>query len=149
MDNFVQQFTEKGLPFIQGHWELFAGLLVILIVIFIFEKKTKANNAESIDPQTAVEWINRQNAIVIDIRDREAFRKGHIINSESIEPANVVSAITQAEKYRNNPVLIVCAQGLSAMKTAAQLKKEGWDKVAVLKGGIQAWVSADLPLEKK
>ena len=112
----------------------------------------KTNSAAAINPQKAIEWINRQSAHVIDIRDREAFRKGHIINSESIEPANVVTVVTQgkqAEKYKNHPILIVCAAGVSSQKIATELKKEGVENVAILKGGIQAWTSADLPLEKK
>lgn len=148
MENIVKNFMEKGWPFMVSHWELFAALVVVLAAILFFERKTKAESASVLDPQSAVGWINHENAVVIDIRDRDAFRKGHIINSESIEPANVLTAI-KAEKYKDKPILVVCNQGVSSAKTAALLKKEGIEKVATLKGGIQAWKSADLPLEKK
>jgi rhodanese-related sulfurtransferase len=148
MENILNNFMEKGWPFIVNHWELFAALVVVLAVILVFERKAKAEGPSVLDPQSAVGWINHEQAIVIDIRDRDAFRKGHIINSESIQPANVVTAV-KGEKYKDKPILIVCAQGISSAKTAALLKKEGIEKVATLKGGIQAWKSADLPLEKK
>lgn len=149
MESIIQNFKEKGLPFIIVHWELFLALLIVLGIILVFERKAKINSASTLDPQRAIEWINHQHAVIIDIRDREAFRKGHIINSESIEPTNVVSVITQGKQYENKPILIVCAQGVSSAKIASQLKKEGVEKVAILKGGIQSWTSADLPLEKK
>ena len=141
----------QGVPFFIHHWPLFVSLVLLLIVILVFELQAKAKGPAIIDPSTAVEWMNHQSAIVIDIRDKEAFRKGHIIHSQSIEPAHVVSTVTdekQAEKYRDKPILLVCAQGVSAQKTAVLLQKEGIEKVAVLKGGIQAWTAADLPLEK-
>ncbi len=148
----MNNLMTNGWPFIVSHWELFIALFVVLGIILVFERKAKAGSAVALNPQQAVDWMNRQQAIVIDIRDREAFRKGHIINSESMEPANVVSVVTegkQAEKYKDKPILIVCAQGVSAAKTAALLKKAGIEKVAILKGGIQAWTAADLPLDKK
>lgn len=147
IDNYMNQF----LQFLTNHWQLFACLVVILGIILVFELKMQAGNAASISPQTAVDWINHQDAVIIDIRDREAFRKGHIVNSQSIEPANVVMALTtekNTEKNKSKPILVVCTQGISSQKTAALLKKEGFEKVAVLKGGINSWTAADLPLEK-
>lgn len=142
---------EQLLQFFIAHWQLSAALVIILAAISVFEWKIKANGALSITPQMAIEWINRQDAVVVDIRDKESFRKGHIIHSQSIEPNNVVSALTQgkdAKKYKDKPILVVCAKGISAEKTATLLKKEGVAKVAILKGGISSWMAADLPLEK-
>ncbi len=146
MENLFNNFDLATFwPFVMSHSALFAGLVVVLGVILVFEIKAKAGNAKVIDTQMAIEWINRHEAVVIDIRDKEAFRKGHIINAQSVEPAHVLEKL---EFYKNKPLIVVCAQGISAQKTAALLKKEGLEQVAILKGGIQAWVDADLPLEK-
>ncbi len=141
---------EQFLQFATAHWQLFLALLVILGAILVFELKTQADSV-AISPQTAIDWINRQEAVVVDIRSQEAFAKGHIIHSQSILTNDVVAALTQgknANKYKNKPILVVCARGIQAEKTAALLKKEGLEKVAILKGGIEGWIAADLPLEK-
>lgn len=137
--------------FAMSHWQLFGCLVLILVMILVFEIKMKGENAPSLTTQEAIEWINRKDAFVVDIRPQEAFRKGHILNSQSVEPNAVVKMLTEgkgAAKYKGKPILVICTQGIQAQKTAALLKKAGMADVAILKGGINSWISADLPLEK-
>lgn len=138
---------EQFLPFITSHWQLFAALAVILVLILVFETKMKSDNP-AISPQEMVEWINRQNAVVLDIRPQEAFNKGHIVDAVSVEAQHAASILKQ-EKHVDKPIVVVCAKGIQAAKIAQELRKEGAVKVAFLKGGIDAWISADFPLVKK
>jgi len=141
---------EKLVPFIMNHQLLWISLTLIVIAIIIFEIRAKSHAPESISPETAVQRINHQNAVVFDIRNQEAFRKGHIINAESVSADNITKLLTgsSSEKYKDKPVIIVCEQGIQAQKAAALLKKEGIEQVSIIKGGINAWLSANLPLEK-
>lgn len=134
---------EQFLQFAQAHWQLFAALFVIAIAITVFELQSQANSL-AITPQVAVNWINHEQAIVVDIRNQESFAKGHIIGSKSIPSENIATAL----KHKNKPVLIVCTRGSESEKSALVLKKAGVEKVAILKGGIESWVAAELPLEK-
>lgn len=144
--------TGLFLEFIVHHWQLFVALFAVLGLIFWMEWQIKAGGAPAISPQMLVEWMNHQNACVIDIRAPETFQKGYIIHSECMNPLHIVTAITQgkgASKYKDKPIVLVCSQGIQSPKIAASLMKDGIARVAVLKGGINAWIEADLPLEKK
>ena len=56
--------------------------------------------------------------------------------------------VSKLEKSKDKPIIVVCAMGVSAKKTASQLLKAGLEKVTVLKGGMNAWQSASLPVAK-
>lgn len=144
--------TGQLLQFVINHWPLFVALFAVLGLIFWVEWQIKAGNAPAISPQMLVEWMNHQDACVIDIRAPETFQKGYIIHSECMNPLHIITALTQgknASKYKDKPLVLVCSQGIQSPKIAASLVKDGISRVAVLKGGINAWIAADLPLEKK
>ena len=53
------------------------------------------------------------------------------------------------EKYKDNPIIVVCSAGISAVKVANDLHKSGFSRVSVLKGGMGAWTGASLPVTKR
>lgn len=90
--------------FIINHWALWLGLIVILLLIFINEIQTQKKRAKEVSPQQAVHLINREDALVIDLRDTETYRKGHIINAIR---ANAEDFEQQTmDKYKNKPIIL-------------------------------------------
>ena len=67
--------------FITNHWQLWLALVIILLLIFINELLTQKKRAKELSPADAVDMINHENAVVIDLRDAELYRAGHIINA--------------------------------------------------------------------
>lgn len=132
--------------FIMNHWPLWLAFIGVLLLIFINELIGMNKKAKELSPQAAVDLINNDNAIVIDIRDKEAFRSGHIIDSINAEVADFETA--KMNKYKNKKIILVCARGQLAGPAAAKLKAQGFDST-ILSGGIAAWQAADLPLIKK
>ncbi|KTC74324.1 rhodanese domain-containing protein [Legionella birminghamensis] len=132
--------------FIINHWALWLGLIVILLLIFINEIQTQKKRAKEVSPQQAVHLINREDALVIDLRDTETYRKGHIINAIR---ANAEDFEQQTmDKYKNKPIILVCAKGLQSTALAAKLRAKGFSEPMILAGGMGAWQNADLPLVK-
>ncbi|WED42307.1 rhodanese-like domain-containing protein [Legionella cardiaca] len=132
--------------FIINHWALWLALLIVLLLIFINEIQSQKKQAKELSPQAAVNLINHEEAIVIDLRDAEAFRKGHIIdairaNAEDFEAQRM-------DKYKTKPIILVCARGLQSAQLAAKLRENGFLQPLVLAGGITAWQTADLPIVK-
>ncbi|KTD20567.1 rhodanese-related sulfurtransferase [Legionella lansingensis] len=132
--------------FIVNHWVLWLTLLIILILIFVNELLALKKRAKELSPQAAVDLINHENAVVIDLRDVETFRSGHIIdsiraNTEDFEQQRM-------EKYKTKPVILVCARGIHSAQLAAKLKLAGFTQPLVLSGGITAWQAAGLPIVK-
>ncbi|MGQ3888755.1 rhodanese-like domain-containing protein [Legionella sp. CNM-1927-20] len=132
--------------FIINHWLLWALLLVVLIAIFINELAERKKQGQEVSPQAAVKLINENDAVVIDLRDEENYRKGHIINAVRATPESFNGK--QMSKYKTKPIILVCAQGLESKTLAAQLRQQGFTQPMVLSGGINAWQNADLPLVK-
>lgn len=88
--------------------------------------------------------INGKNATVVDIRPAEEFAKGSLPHARNL-PADKVKDGTGALK-KDKPVIVICANGKSAGKVAAQLRSNGFNDVFVLGGGLAAWREAGLPI---
>ncbi|MBA2709391.1 MAG: rhodanese-like domain-containing protein [Tatlockia sp.] len=132
--------------FILNHWVLWALLILILILIYINELLTQKKRAKELSPQAAVNLINHDNAVVIDLRDAESYAKGHIIDAirASAEDFNQ----KRMAKYKEKPIILVCAKGLQTAVLATKLKQEGFGQAMVLAGGMTAWRAAELPIVK-
>lgn len=132
--------------FIMNHWALCLALVGILLLIFVNEGFTKAMGPKILSPQLVVEKMNHDNAVVIDLRDQEAFGAGHIIHA--IRAAVDDFNLPRMDKYKQKNVILVCTRGIQAQTLASKLKSKGFLNVMVLAGGITAWQSAGLPLVK-
>ncbi len=131
--------------FITNHWQLWLIFIVVLFLTFLNELLTQKKKAKELSPQAAVDLINNENAVVIDLRDTETFKKGHII--DSIQAKEEDFSQKKMDKYKNKPIIIVCARGIQATAFAAKIRTQGY-QLLVLSGGIAAWQNADLPLVK-
>ena len=98
-----------------------------------------------ISPQAVVGLINRQKATVIDLRQHDSFKKGHIINAINIPHASAGTS-NVLNKYKEKVVILICDQGTHSVKIMNDLNKKGYRKVYMLHGGIAAWQRAGLPL---
>jgi rhodanese-related sulfurtransferase len=132
--------------FIINHWTLWSALLVILLLIFINEFITQKNRAKELSTASAVELINHEDAVVVDLRDQETYRSGRIINAIHAAPEDFGKP--KLEKYKSKPIILVCARGLQSPALAIKLRQQGYGQVMVLSGGMAAWQSAGLPLVK-
>jgi rhodanese-related sulfurtransferase len=131
-------------PFITNHWMLASAFVTFLILFVLNEWHQKISSGTSIETFEAVNKMNRQDAVVIDIRSQEKYKTGHIINAVH----NPSTTIDNIKKHIKREVIVVCDTGMQANSFSAKLKKEGFEHVAVLKGGMQAWQEAQLPLAK-
>jgi len=134
--------------FVIGHWELWLIFFAVLVALIAFELKEKTAGGARLSPQTATDLVNRQSAVVIDIRDKSSFKEGHIVNAHNM-PAETLDSKTKSwEKYKQKPVIICCAKGQQANVIGTKLRKMGFAQVNILQGGIQAWKDAGMPITK-
>lgn len=135
------------ITFITNHLMLSIAALLVLILLFIVETM-RAKRLSGVSPQQTVQLINHDNAVIIDIRPKEAFQKGHIIDAYSMTNTEINENPKKLERFKNRPLIIVCATGVESHKMAAQLMKSGYNAHAIT-GGIRAWIDAQLPLVKE
>jgi rhodanese-related sulfurtransferase len=103
---------------------------------------------QEVDSQGAMTLINRQNALVLDVREQGEYDAGHIINSRLIPTGQLKERIGELEKYREHHIVVVCRSGGRATGATAFLNKQGFAKAQLLVGGVMAWQKSNLPLQR-
>lgn len=136
------------LIFAQHHWELSLALVLAVFVLIIIEMMRVKRGAARLSPAAVTQLLNHQHATAIDLRSKDAYANGHITGSISMPLKEIETQTKKLAKYKSAPIILVCANGTTSPRAAALLAKEGF-QVNVLQGGIQGWVTADMPLVKK
>ncbi len=138
------------IPFIKHHPMLSIGWVVLFVVIIVMTIKSKLSKVKIISNALAIQLINKQDAMVVDIRSADSFKKGHITQSHNILPVDIKNGtIKVLEKHKESPVILLDDNGLSAANVAENLIQQGFMQVYVLKDGIAGWNGENLPLVKK
>ena len=96
----------------------------------------------------AVMLMSRKSALVLDVREPDEFAQGHLQGARNVPLSQLESRIKELEKFRDKPVLVVCQRGSRASKAAKLLKAQNFSALNVLKGGMQAWLDANMPTGK-
>jgi rhodanese-related sulfurtransferase len=137
---------DQIMEFVGNHWYLFVALIVIsgLLTYNII-----VGSKGSLEPLAATEMINHQDAVVIDVRPAADFAKGHIINAINVPMNGFKNQIATLKKHKAKPIIVSCRSGAQSAMACGQLRKEGFEQVFNLHGGIMAWEAASLPLTRK
>ena len=134
--------------FISNHPILSVSALCVFALVVIVELIRAKQSSARITPLQTTRMMNHDNAIVIDIRPSDLYRKGHIIDAVSLVLKDNKEIPKKLEKYKIKPIIIVCQNGVESQKLASMLLKHGYNAYS-LTGGIRAWDQADMPLVKE
>ena len=104
--------------------------------------------AGSLNANGAVNLMNREKAVVVDVSDAAEFATGHIVGSKNLPAADLAIKLEATVKNKALPLILVCPTGIRASKQIAAAKKLGYANVQAISGGLKAWREAGLPLEK-
>ena len=97
----------------------------------------------------ATQLINREDALVVDVREPNEFAAGHVLGAKNVPLAKLdASGGAELTKKKERPVIVYCDGGERSAKALTALKKRGFTRVANLSGGMGAWQQAGLPVEK-
>ena len=96
----------------------------------------------------AVQLINREKAVVIDICEASEFAAGHVGGAKNVPLSQLEDKLPSVVKNKALPVILVCQSGARSSRALAIAKKLGYDKAQSLSGGLSAWRTANLPVEK-
>lgn len=108
----------------------------------------RLRGVKEVDCAGALQMINHKDACVLDVREPDEFKSGHLLNAKSIPLGKLRERIGELERYRDKPIVLVCRSGQRSSTACALLGKEGFAQVYNLSGGVVAWQKANLPLEK-
>lgn len=136
------------IAFAKSHWVLSLAMLVVLIALAINEAFIRMRGLSKINTQTLVNLVNREQAMVLDLRTIEEFKAGHISGAKQVAPDQLTIKIANLLPDKTHPVILVCAQGQKSLSHAQQVQKLGYQRVYYLAQGMAAWRQDNLPLVK-
>jgi rhodanese-related sulfurtransferase len=104
--------------------------------------------APGVDPNAAVQLMNREKAVVVDVCEPTEFAAGHIAGAKNIPLGELEAKLGNAVKNKTVPVILVCQSGARSARAVATAKKLGYENAQSLGGGLKAWAAANFPVEK-
>lgn len=141
---------EQFITFASNNGMLSAVWVALVVMIIVITIKINLSPVKQISPQDLTFLMNREQGVALDIRSEKDFNNGHILDAVSLSNEKITkNGFASLEKHKDNPIIVVCSAGISAVKVANDLHKAGFARVSVLKGGMGAWTGASLPVTKK
>lgn len=141
MQEYVAFFQENMILAV-----VWIGLVVAIIMNIV---KTSTAAYKEITAAQTTQLLNRENGVVVDIRTKDEFKKGHITDAVHILPSDIkANNFGSLESRKADPIIVVCKTGQTAQASANLLAKAGFENVSLLKSGLVAWSEANMPLVK-
>ncbi len=130
--------------FLAQEWMLAAALLVVAAMLFFHESR-KAG--PSLTPQQAINLVNAEAGVFVDLRDNADFKAGHIVDALHVPASKLLGDNTsELDKYRERPIVLVCKIGQHAGAVSKKLRAGGFEKVYKMGGGMTEWTNQQLPV---
>lgn len=136
----MQFISSNILPIIIA---LFSGAMLFWSVL-----GNRIRGIKELDSIAALQLINHKNALVLDVREDDEFKAGHVLNARLISLGKLKERVGELEKYKDSPIVVVCRNGHRSATACVLLGKQGFTEAYTLAGGVMAWQKANLPLEK-
>ncbi len=137
---------EQLFDFVVNHYILVSIFAALLAALLLLESR---RGGKKVSAQEAVNLINRDEAVVVDIRDRKEFNEGRITGSLHIPLSAIKDRASELKKHQAKKIIVVDKMGQHSAMAVKQLTAEGYTDVVRLSGGIGDWKAANLPLVKK
>lgn len=132
--------------FIIDNWYLI--LLALVSAAMLLLPLAKGGAGGSLTAANAVQLINREKAVVIDVCEPEEYAAGHVKGARNVPLGELQERLPGMVKNKALPVVLVCAKGARAARAEGVAKKLGYARAQALAGGMKAWREANLPVEK-
>jgi len=100
-----------------------------------------AQEFRRIDVAGARDVMSRGETLVLDVRDPESFRRGHIEGAENTSQDELNYYLFETPK--ETPVIVCCYHGNSSQSFARIFAEMGFAEVYSLDGGYEAWAAAE------
>jgi len=137
----------RFVEFVRNNLLLFAVAFVSgAMLLWPFVRRT--TGGPWVSTTQATHLINREEALVVDVREANEFAAGHVLGAKNLPLARLDASSAELAKRKERPLIVYCDGGERSAKALAALKKQGFTRVANLSGGIAAWQQAGLPVEK-
>lgn len=140
---------EEYIVFARNHPVLIMGLVAIIGMIVWTEFSRLTRKYKQVNTTQAVQILNQDGSVVIDVREDGEVSAGKIKGAKHIPLGQLKKRLVELEHAKNKPVLVYCRSGSRSAHACSVMTKEGFENVSNLAGGVVAWESANLPVSKR
>ena len=135
------------MAFLEKNWMLVVALLASGLMLLWPLLQRRLSPAKEIGTLNVTQLINRENAVLLDVREVNEFEGGKLPNAVHIPLSQLGSRMGELTKMTGRPIVVYCARGNRSATAGAALAKQGFAKIYQLQGGLKAWKDAGLPVE--
>ena len=132
--------------FLIDYW-YFSVPLFFFLFLFAYSEMNKGS--KKIEPNELTHLVNKENAILIDLRKKEDYDNGHIMTALSYPHQEFDNQMHELDKFKERPIILVCDMGRNSANIGEKLKKAEFEKTFRLNGGMMTWAQENLPVIQK
>ena len=133
---------DRLFEFVANHWWL-VGIWGAFLLALLWDNNRRSGL--SVSTSQATMMANNEDAVFVDIRDAEDFSDGHIANAVNIPFATLTSRMSELDKYKDKPLILVCKSGQTVNMAGKTLREKGFNAVR-MSGGMMEWNNQNLPV---
>ena len=123
--------------------------LPLFLFIFLFAYSEMNKGGKKIEPNELTTLINRENAILLDLRPKEDYDAGHIMSALNYPHQDFENQMHELDRYKERPIILVCDMGRNSANIGEKLKKADFKNIFRLNGGMMTWTQENLPVVQK
>ncbi len=137
------------MQFIQNNLGLVALVIISALMLFWPMINRRVSGIKEVGAMEATQLINHHDALILDVREDKEYSGGHAPNAKHIPLGQLSGRIQELEKFRDKPIIAICRSGARSGHGCSVLRKNGFEQVYNLSGGMSAWQQANMPVERK
>ena len=132
--------------FLIDYW-YFSVPLFFFLFLFAYSEMNKGG--KKIEPNELTRLVNKENAILIDLRKKEDYEDGHIMTALNYPHQEFDNHKYKLDKFKERPIILVCDMGRNSANIGEKLKKAEFKRTFRLNGGMMTWMQENLPVIQK
>lgn len=137
------------MQFVQENLGLVALVVVSGLMLFWPAVSRRISGVKEVGALEATQLINHHDALVLDVREDQEYAGGHVPRAKHIPLRQLSGRMQELEKFKDKPIIAICRSGARSGQGCGVLRKNGFEQVYNLNGGMMAWEQANMPVERK
>lgn len=139
---------DRIIEFIGNHPYLIALWVAVAVLLLWNLLADSVGGVKGLSPAEATRLMNHEDALLLDLRGKADYDKGHILNARHVPSASLEEQLKKLKVDPGKPVVLYCANGQESQRMGRKIMQAGYERVYLIKGGISGWREANLPLIK-
>ncbi len=139
---------EQLVEFVINHWALSLALVLVSGALIAGELQQQISGVKQVGPAEATHMVNHKDALLLDVREKSEHQDGLLPGAVSIPLGEIEQRLADLEKYRQRPLIVFCKNGQHGKRACGLLRKQGFETIYNLDGGLLAWRTANMPIQK-